>query len=172
MPTNRVGSPQTNRYSAELRKALGNDGKIDKQEGRKLRQRAVESLAWAPNRATAAKAFSDDFARLVDKAADRSSATYLNTVSAEFASRSRYQNASNALQKYLTKHAATLPAELKNIDARNGAGFEVGTSMNRGLWLRVPLKDRSMYYESTRAAEELFNRIPELKKFGEIYVIS
>jgi len=119
---------------------------------------------WAPS--------DDQLPKLVPKAADRSSATYLNTVAQEFASRSRYQEASSALQKHLVKNAATLPPALKNIDASNAAGFEVGTSMNRGLWLRVPLKDRSQYYETTRAAEALFKNVPELKKYGEIYVIS
>jgi Holliday junction resolvase-like predicted endonuclease len=171
LPTNRVG-PQTNRFATELKKSLANDGRIDKQEGRKLRQQAVSWLAKAPDSAKAATRFSDDFAKLVPKAADKASASYLNTVAKEFSDRARYQQASEALQKYAEKLGSKLPKPLQNIDFSNLQGFEVGTSMNRGLWLRVPMKDQSKQYETCQAAEKLFQQVPELKKFGEIYVIS
>lgn len=146
------------------------DGHVDKQEARALRKLALADCKASVDKERTAARYGDTFRKLEGAAVDPKAKRYLATVGDEFAERGTYEAASKALRRYLEGHAGKLPPALANIDT--AAGFEVGTSMNRGLWLRVELKDRGQYFESTEAARQLFTRVPALERFGSVYVIS
>lgn len=166
MPTTSLSA---NKKFLTAQTAALRDGRVDKAEARQLRALALKDLKQHAGDAATAARYGDTFARLLPKA-DPKAKNYVTTVSDEFKGRSRYQEAATALAQTLRAKAGTLPKALANIDLSQP--FEVGTTMNRGLFLRVELKDRGLYFESTQAAERLFKSTPALREFGDIYVIS
>jgi len=167
MSTVKNAAKPNSKFATALDKAL-DDNVVTKVEARKLRKIAIADIGESKSPAKLADHYSDKFTGLERKSADKPTERYLATVGTEFMERANHANASVALQRYLTINKARLPAVLKNVDVADKAGFEVGTSMQRGVWLRIPLKDQSQYYETTDAVSELFKTVPSLKKFQDV----
>jgi hypothetical protein len=146
-------------------KAVLADNVVEKIEARKLRQVALADLKAAPQQAAAADAFSSQFEKLGAKSADKVTGRYISRVAGEFTERANVSRASKELQTYLKGHASSLPKALKDVDLKGE--FEVGASMNGGIWLRVPLKDSADMYKSQDAVAKLLKSMGK----GDIWII-
>ncbi len=164
MPTTPISRFRTAATAAQA------DHVVEKLEGRDVRKKALEALKKAPanEQVKILREVRNTFRKLKNEAANQVTKNYLGRVEKEMDTRITHQLAGESLSKYLRSHQSSLSPALKNVDLTQP--FEVGASMNGGVWLRLPTKagDSS---KTIDAVEKLFKTAPELKNFPELWII-